>query len=152
MPKLAQAYCGQLDLETGADLDPCPDAPLAPDGRRLPVTPKFKGNLIARYTFPMGDWEAHVQGAAAYIGNRWADLRTEQRAILGKAKAYTIANFSIGGTKGPYSLELFINNAFDEKGQADRWAQCDALVCGINGTYITPVMPRNIGIKFGQKF
>ncbi len=148
---LTQAYCGVLDA-SGSDANPCPGTPLAPNGRNLPITPKFKGNLIARYTFPMGDWEAHLQGAAAYIGSRWPELRTTQRQIFGKEKAYTVANFSVGGTKGPYSLELFLNNAFDKKGEADRWAQCDASVCGVNGTYITPILPRNIGIKFGQKF
>ena len=122
---------------TGSDANPCPVTPKAPDGRRLPITPKFKGNLIARYTFDMGDWEAHLQGAAAYIGSRWPELRTVQRDIFGKEKAYTIANFSIGGTKGPYSLELFINNAFDEKGEADRWAQCDA-ACAASTAHTSP--------------
>jgi outer membrane receptor protein involved in Fe transport len=149
--KLTQPYCGILDADEH-DANPCPRTPLAPDNRSLPISPKFKGNLIARYTFNMAGWETHLQGAVAYVGSRWPELRTTQRDILGKIPSYTLTNFSFGGEKGPYSLELFINNAFDEKGQADRWAQCDATVCGVNGTYISPIQPRNIGIKFGQKF
>jgi iron complex outermembrane recepter protein len=105
----------------------------------------------------VGSLDAFVQGAAAYVGERWADLRTAQRDVLGQAPAYTIANFSAGFGNGSYSVELFVNNAFDKEGQTDRWAQCDALICGLQGTplngrYVTPTAPRTIGIKFGQKF
>jgi outer membrane receptor protein involved in Fe transport len=159
---LSEPYCGTLDAN-GNDADPCVDgngdpAPVkAPDGQQLPVTPRFKGNLIARYTFNVGSLDAYVQGAAAYIGDRWADLRTAQRAVLGEAPAYTIANFSAGFGSDSYLVELFINNAFEEEGQTDRWAQCDALICGLqgtplNGTYITPTAPRTVGVRFGQKF
>ena len=153
--ELTEDYCGVFD----ADLNPgCIDgdgnaAPVqAPDGQQLPVTPEFKGNMIARYEFNLGTFDAYLQGAAAYIGKRWADLRTEQRDVLGEISDYTIANFTAGIGKDGYTLELFVNNAFDEEGQVDRWAQCDALVCGLSGTYITPTQPRTIGIKFGQRF
>ncbi|MBS1201440.1 MAG: TonB-dependent receptor, partial [Proteobacteria bacterium] len=149
--KLTQPYCGELD-EDGNDLDPCPQEPRAPDGQQLPVTPEFKGNLSARYTFAVGGWDAHLQGVVAYVGDRWADLRTEQREILGKIEAYTVADFTTGIARDGYTLELFINNAFDERGQLDRWAQCDAAKCGVSGTYITPVMPRTFGLRFGQRF
>ena len=149
--KLTQPYCGDLD-EDGNDLDPCPQEPRAPDGQQLPVTPEFKGNLSARYTFAVGGWDAHLQGVVAYVGDRWADLRTEQREILGKIEAYTVADFTTGIARDGYTLELFINNAFDERGQLDRWAQCDAAKCGVSGTYITPVMPRTFGLRFGQRF
>ena len=159
---LTKPYCGTLDAN-GNDANPCVDAdgnpaPVkAPDGQQLPVTPKFKGNLVARYTFNVGSLDAFVQGAGAYIGDRWADLRTAQRDVLGQVPAYTIANFSAGFGNDSYSVELFINNAFDEEGQTDRWAQCDALICGLQGTplngrYVTPTAPRTVGIKFGQKF
>jgi outer membrane receptor protein involved in Fe transport len=149
--KLTQAYCGELDAD-GNDLDPCPQDPLAPDGQQLPVTPEFKGNLSARYDFRLAGWNAHVQGVVAYVGERWADLRTEQRGILGKSESFTIADFTAGIARDGYTIELYVSNAFDERGQLDRWAQCDAAVCGISGTYITPSRPRAIGLRFGQRF
>jgi outer membrane receptor protein involved in Fe transport len=149
--KLAQPYCGELD-ENGNDLRPCPQDPLAPNGQRLPVTPRFKGNVTARYVFEVGGYDAHVQAAVGYVGSRWPDLRTYQREILGQSEAYTIADFSAGVARNGYSAELFINNAFDERAQLDRWAQCDAAICGISGTYITPNLPRMIGLRFGQRF
>jgi len=166
--KLTQNYCEKLDPVTGESFntDPCPNfpdpdadppkpefvPPQAPDGQQLPVTPRFKGNLSARYAFTLRDWDAHVQGVVAYVGDRWPDLRTEQREILGKVEAYTIADFTAGIARDGYTLELFVNNVFDERGQLDRWAQCDASICGFSGTYITPVMPRTIGLRFGQRF
>ena len=75
-----------------------------------------------------------------------------QRDILGQEDAYTIANFAAGIDNKSFSVELYVNNAFDEKGQVDRWAQCDATVCGVEGTYITPVPTRTFGLKFGQRF
>jgi iron complex outermembrane receptor protein len=149
--KLTKAYCGILG-EDGKDLNPCPEEPLAPNGTQLPVTPKFKGNLVARYVFTAGSYDAHVQGAVAYVGSRYPELRTVQREILGKEPAYTIFDFTTGLARNGYTLELFVNNVFDERGQLDRWAQCDATICGISGTYITPTMPRTIGISFGQRF
>lgn len=150
--RLTQAYCGALDPATGKDMKPCPQVPQAPNGTQLPVTPKFKGNFTARYVFPVGKYDAHLQAAVAYVGARWPDLRIVQRDILGREQAYTLANFTAGVTRDGYSLELFINNAFDKRAQLDRWAQCDATICGVEGTYITPAVPRTIGLRFGQRF
>ena len=47
---------------------------LAPKGTSLPTTADFKGNLIARYTFPIGRFDAHIQGAVAHNGDRLGDL------------------------------------------------------------------------------
>jgi len=155
--QLTQPYCGTLDAN-GQDANPCIDgdgnpAPFqAEDGQQLPVTPKFKGNFIARYRFDVGSLNAHVQGAVAYVGSREPELRTVQRDILGEIPSYTITNLAAGVGSGKWTVELFINNAFDEKGQVDRWAQCDATVCGAGGTYITPVATRTYGLKFGQQF
>jgi iron complex outermembrane receptor protein len=149
--KLTKAYCGILG-DDGKDLSPCPEEPLAPNGTQLPVTPKFKGNVVARYDFNLGSYGAHLQGAVAYIGSRYPELRTAQREILGKEPAYTIADFTAGVARGGYTLELFVSNVFDERGQLDRWAQCDATICGISGTYITPTMPRMMGVSFGKRF
>ena len=149
--KLTQAYCGILG-PNGKDENPCPVAPEAPNGARLAVSPKLKANLVARYTFELGGFDAHLQGAMVYVGDRWADMRTVQRDILGKEPAYTIVDFAAGLARDSYTVELFVNNAFDKRAQLDRWAQCDATVCGTEGTYITPTMPRTIGLRFGQKF
>jgi outer membrane receptor protein involved in Fe transport len=149
-PTLKGNYCGELD-ENDDPITDCAD-PLAPDGQQLPVTPKQKGNVTARYNFTVGQYQAHVQGTAAYVGSRWADLRTEQRDILGKLDSYTIADFTGGISTEHYSFELFIKNAFDERGILDRYAQCDAAVCGLVSSYNNVTLPRTIGLQFGQRF
>ena len=40
--------------------------PARKDGTRLPVTPTFKGNVIGRYSFALGDFDADVQGSYVY--------------------------------------------------------------------------------------
>ena len=150
--ELTENFCEEL--VNGESVNDCPN-PEAPKGTRLPVTPKFKSNLTARYTFDLRGFDAHVQAAMVYVGSRQPDLRTLQAGILGEEPSYTIADFTAGLDKDNYSVELFINNAFDERAQLDRWAQCDAAVCGGvtgRGTYITPNTPRTIGIRFGQRF
>src|SRR5262249_6555561 len=106
----------------------------------------------ARYNFAIGSYSAHIQGSAAYVGSRWADLRTEQRDILGKMDSYTIADFTGGIDTEHWSFELFIKNAFDERGILDRAAQCDASVCGVVSSYNNVTVPRTIAVQFGQKF
>jgi len=147
--KLDKKYCSELDPVTLQPVKDCTD-PAAPKGQELPVTPEFKANLTARYTFQVADMDSFVQAAGVYEGSRWADLRTVQREILGKVPAYTLVDLSAGVKKGPYHLELYVNNAFDAKGEIDR--NVEALI-ELNPTiYGVPSRPRTIGIKFGQSF
>lgn len=133
---------------------------LAPSGTRLPVTAKFKGNALARYEFPVGDWDAHVQASVNYEGDRTSDLRTVQRGILGTFDAYTTADFSIGLKKDNLSVELFATNLFDSNGVINRGVQCTETICGdpdgltASGGkfYATVIRPRVIGLKVGTKF
>lgn len=124
---------------------------LAPAGTRLPITPKFNGNVVARYEMEFGDWQAHLQGSVITQTNRWVDLRLTERAILGRMPGYTTADFSVGAERGDLSLELFVTNAFDSRGNIFRFAQCAETTCG-DKTYILPTQPRTIGLKVGQKF
>jgi iron complex outermembrane recepter protein len=140
--KLRQDYCGE---------DTC-TTPDAPSGTQLPVTPKFKSDLTARYAFSLGTYEAYAQAAVGYVGSRWADLRLSQRAVLGEEAAYTLTDFAFGVEKNSITYELYVKNAFDERAQLDRYAECDANICGQSSTYILTAPPRTIGIKFGQKF
>ena len=47
-----------------------------------------------------------------------------------------------------YSLELFVSNVFDERGELSRFVECG--LC--TRTYIVPVQPRTIGLRLGAKF
>jgi iron complex outermembrane recepter protein len=148
--ELTEDYCGVADPVTSQPITVC-DEPLAPDGTQLPVSPKFKGNVTARYEFPIGSWDAHVQGAVVHAGKRWADLRVEAREIIGELDAYSIFDMTAGIDNGTYSLELFVGNVFDERAEITRFAQCAEQICGFQ-TYIVTNAPRTFGVRFGQKF
>ncbi|MFO1238855.1 MAG: TonB-dependent receptor [Sphingomonadaceae bacterium] len=131
----------------------------APKGTRLPVTPKFKVSGNARYSFPLGSSKGHVQAVVSHQSSASSDIRTaatqtgtgntySPAAQLGDLKAYTTASFSFGAEFGMFSVEAFIDNAFDERGQISRFAQCGACL----RTYIVPITPRTIGLRVGSKF
>jgi len=106
------------------------NALLAPAGSRLPVTPKFKGNMIARYEFPISDWNGHVQLAANHTGSRATDLRTAQKALKGNLGAYTTVDFSFGVKNDLWSIEVFATNLFDSFGVVNTGVSCVETVCG----------------------
>lgn len=147
--ELADNYCGYLS-PSGEPETNCP-APLAPAGTELPTTPKLKANLVARYEFPVGEYEAHVQGAVVYVGEAWTDLRLAERAIIGQQPDYATVDLTAGASRGDWDLTLFLNNAFDERGNVYRYAECAEAVCGFQ-TYIVPTRPRTFGIRLGKKF
>ena len=151
--KLGEFFCKKIDA-TGVQLpaSACPIEAAAPKGTRLPVTPRFKANLTARYSFNVGQKEAFVQGAFVHQGEVSSALLPADDAILGKQASFTLADFSAGFTTAKYSLELFVSNAFDKRAEIYRYAECDAQVCGNAGRYVVINPPRTIGIKFGQKF
>jgi len=124
--------------------------PQAPSGTALPVTPKFKGNAVARYEFPWGDMNAHVQGAVVFQTSSWADLRLTERSLLGRLHGYQAIDLAAGIERNNWNLELAVTNAGGIIGDTYRSSQCTPTVCG--QTYIRPLRPRTFSIKFGQKF
>jgi len=142
--ELSSNYCKDPDQPcTGANIQ-------APVGTQLPVTPKFKGNITGRYLFNVKDYDAFTQASVVYQGNSWADLRLEQRALLGEQKGFATVDLSAGVQKNRSSLELFVNNVLDKRGILQTSRECDPTLCGVN--YVQPNRPRTIGLKFGQKF
>jgi iron complex outermembrane recepter protein len=157
-PATKQPYTGNCLANDGFP-------PEAPAGTQLPITPKYKANLTTRYDFPLrGQMTGYVQGSVQAQSSSWADLRisgayppfgpTELvplRTALGKQEGYASFDFSTGIATDNWTLDLFVENAFDERAQQYRYAECVTQVCDAQ-TYIVPSRPRLIGIKFGQKF
>lgn len=158
--KLTANYCGYTDAD-GNPVTDCAD-PEAPKGTQLPITPKFKGNLSARYSFDLGENEGYVQAAMVHVGRRTPDLRISTRSLLGDMPAYNTLDLSAGyrSDKG-WSLDLYVNNVFDKRAQIGKYAECDESVCAAHGVvpaypngqvYVVPNMPRLIGLRFSQDF
>ncbi len=164
--ELTKPYCGYVDPGTNKPVakDPCPafdeetgeptgefNDPEAPKGQRLPVTPEWKGNVTARYEFPVGSYDSYLQAAAIYVGERESDLRTLERSILGKLPSYTTVDLAAGFGRNGWSVDLYVVNLLDELGQIDRFVQCSETVCG-EQVYVVPTPPLTFGVKFSQKF
>jgi outer membrane receptor protein involved in Fe transport len=123
----------------------------APAGTGLPITADFKGNAIARYTFTMGGFDAHLQGALSYEGSRGSSMNQGDNAIRGDVPSNTFIDITAGISNDVYSVDLFIKNATDEDAPLYLTSQCATGTCGTQN-YGVRSRPRTIGLKFTQEF
>lgn len=147
--KLTSDFC-QFDAAGNSICTPG-IAPAAAIGDRLPVQPHFKGNATARYEFPIGKNDAFVQGSLFYQDGTRAYLTRIEANLLGDTAGFATADFSTGITVGGISVEAFIQNAFDKRGQLSRATVCAPAICGGRPTAY-PIKPQIFGIKVGQRF
>ena len=146
--EILQNYCGFTD-PNGNPVHDCPGMVQAPAGTRLPIAPKFKTNVVARYSFPFGgEWLGNLQAAYIYQTDATSDLRPAVNDIVGSLQSYGMLDLSGGVEKGNMNIQLFITNATDERAQFSRFVQSASAL----QPYIIPATPRTIGLKFGQKF
>ena len=157
--KLTANYCGYTDAN-GKPVTDCA-TPQAPKGSQLPVTPKFKGNLVARYTWDVGENEAFLQGAVVHVGKRRSDLRTLENSLVGDLPAYTTLDLSAGYNWNSFSVNVYVNNVFDKRAALYKYTECAESVCAAHGVvpqypngqvYTVTNQPRTIGVRFTQNF
>jgi iron complex outermembrane receptor protein len=165
--KMTQDFCLDSDPNTGQPLpltgpNSCIPQDAVPSGSRLPTTPKLKGNLTARYAFPIGQFEGHVQGSYVYQSSSNSQLAPTWNAAVGTQPAYGLAALQAGIAKGNFTAELFADNAFDKRAEVYRFSECTifgtstSLYAGQPICATKPLAniatPRTIGVRFGQRF
>ena len=123
---------------------------LAHAGDRLPVSPKFKGNAIARYEWTTGDLIAHAQLTGVYQSDVVPSLRSQDNAVLGMQPGYASFDFSTGVQRGNWTAEFFIENLTDKRGEQIRYTSCAPETCSLIN--VIPIRPRLVGLSFGQRF
>jgi iron complex outermembrane receptor protein len=123
----------------------------AAKGTRLPITPRFKGNIDARYTFDLAGGDAYWQASVLHVGSRTADLREYQEHLLGELHAYTTLDLSAGYRKHNWALDFFLKNATNKRAELARFSECLAEVCG-HQPYTVVAQPRTFGVRFSQDF
>lgn len=157
--ELTENYCGATDAN-GNPITNCAN-PEAPAGTRLPITPEFKGNINARYTWDWKDFEPFFQVAYLYEGERRTDLRITANDILGDMPSYNMVDLSAGIRKDNWTLNLYVKNLTDARAQFNRFTMCAEAVCGASGVaplypdgqiYEVVSTPRTIGLRFAQDF
>ncbi|WP_411289998.1 TonB-dependent receptor [Sphingorhabdus sp.] len=147
--KLTTDFC-QVDA-TGNIVCTVGVAPAAPKGTRLPVQPKFKGSLTARYEFPLGSNDAFLQSSVNHQGGTRSFLTDADFAAVGGTRGFTTFDFSAGTEFGQWTIEAFIQNAFDKRGQLGLNTACSTTICGAYSR-VYPIKPQIFGLKLGTKF
>ena len=167
-PYLTQNYCGQIGvtncptLQTyyafdfpGAVKQPGGEymwvGPQAPTGTNLPVVPKFKGNIVARYTFErVDDFSPFGQAAFVYQTQTTPNLIVPDSLVIGRQPAYGLLDLSAGADNGKTSIQLFLINVTDKRAQISRFTETNPQVD--NQVYIATAQPRTISLNFSQRF
>jgi outer membrane receptor protein involved in Fe transport len=145
--KLTSPFC---DVVNGCD--PANGGSLfAPKGQRLPITPKFKINGTARYTFDLGSAKSFVQAGASHQGGTTSYLTTDGAAAFGPTKGFTTVDFSAGTEIWGMTFEAFIQNAFDKRGVLSKNSYCAPALCS-DFLRLYTTKPQFFGIKVGQRF
>ena len=124
-------------------------------GTRLPRQPRFKGQLQARYTYTVGSLDAFTQLAADHQSSSSSDISTYNDQLLGDVPGFTSGDFSTGVSKDRWSLEFFVENFTDTRGQLSRNTFCAITICAsltASNTRTLPSRPRFVGLKFSNKF
>jgi outer membrane receptor protein involved in Fe transport len=156
-PRLTENYCGVAgvtqcpNLATPEPFGPTLIGPLAPAGTNLPITPKFKGNIIARYSFnEIGGWKPFAQSSWVYQTKSTPTLKIDQARNIGMQPSYGLVDLMGGATLNKMTVQLIVTNVADKRAQLSRFAQTNPT--NENQPYIIPTQPRTIAIQFGQKF
>ena len=142
--ELKDDYCDFDDLGNCVNVK-------APAGTPLPLTSDFKGNLVARYTFPLSNFDAYTQGALVYQTDRASILDQDDLVLYGDIPASTFLDLSFGVENDKYAVELFVANATDEDSPLYVTSNCSPQVCG-SQIYGVKSRPRTVGIRFSQDF
>ncbi|HEX4268262.1 MAG TPA: TonB-dependent receptor [Steroidobacteraceae bacterium] len=123
-----------------------------PAGTNLPVTPKFKGNVILRYSLmTIDNWKPYWQVAGMYQSTTSPVLLVSQNNVLGNMPAYALVNVKLGAdSANGMRVDFFISNILNRNAQLSRYTESNPSLD--NQIYIVPVQPRTFGIEFGQDF
>lgn len=123
----------------------------AAKGTRLPVQPRFKSTLAARYNYTIGSSDAFFQATMNSQSGTRTFLIASDNAAAGDTSGFTTFDFSMGIKLGEISIEAFLDNAFDKRGVLTRNTSCGPSYCGVYARNY-PIKPQFFGIKLGQRF
>jgi len=137
-----------LDAET---TDPISiEGGIIPKGTELPYTPELQLSAIFRYDTQLGEYGAYAQGAWSYTDETTNDLIPED---AGTIDSYDIVNLAFGIARNNWHVDLFIDNATDERADLDsiiNYPGYDGNI--VSADYKVVNQPRTIGLRFGQRF
>jgi outer membrane receptor protein involved in Fe transport len=120
-------------------------------GSPLAQCPPFQGAARARYEFPVGSYQAFVQGAALMRSHSFATTDKLEREADGTTSiaydlpGYTSYDMSVGVAKDAWMAQIYGTNITDVRGQLfSTYAQ--------RVKQDTVIRPRTIMLRIGYKF
>jgi outer membrane receptor protein involved in Fe transport len=124
--------------------------PYGDQGTSLAQSPPFQGNLRARYEFPIGDYHAFVQAAAARRAHSLSTTDRLETQVDGKSIAYDMPGFttydaSVGIAKDAWTAQIYGTNITDSRG-------IDFSTYAQRVREDTVIRPRTVMLKIGFKF
>ena len=89
------------------------------EGEELAFAPNFSGNTRVRYSWDAGnDIEAYLQAQVTYTGEQRSDIVEINAAII---EDWTTVGLAGGIRKDNWSLDVFVENLTDERGQINNF-------------------------------
>ena len=136
---------GYIDAELSED---------APDlggleGDRLPDTPEFTGTLSADYTFEVGGRAAFLGTTVRHVTDRVSSYDSSAGSPQYDLPEYTTVDLRTGLQLGSARLQLYVRNAFDERGKLSATTAFSALGGPV---WVSLVQPRTIGFNVITQF
>ncbi|EGD59290.1 TonB-dependent receptor [Novosphingobium nitrogenifigens DSM 19370] len=152
--KLATDFCALTSSGSTEQFSSCAgdaDKTAAAKGTRLPRQPRFKGQIQARYEYKIGELGSFLQFAANHQSSSTSNLDTLKDTLLGDVPGFTSVDFSTGISKDKWSVQFYIDNIADKRGQLSRNTFCAIEVCS-DSTRTYTIKPRIFGLKFSNRF
>ncbi|HIG41386.1 MAG TPA: TonB-dependent receptor [Gammaproteobacteria bacterium] len=127
------------------------DPPDAEQGADMPYVPELKYSATGRLNVNYGTMPGYIQAALTYTGSSWNELKLSGRE---SQASYAIVNFATGIQNDDWSLDLFIDNAFDERADLtvyddNYWDPYGVLTWQ---SIITTNRPRTVGLRYAHRF
>lgn len=165
---LTQNYCGIIGVTNcptlhtyyafdfpGAVKDPGGEymwvGPQAPAGTQLPVAPKFKANVVARYSLaPINNWSPYWQAAYVYQTQTSTTVIVPTSNVIGMQPAWGMLDMSAGAEKDKFTVQFLVSNVTNKLAELSRFNATNPQAD--NQVYIAPAQPRTFAIELSQKF
>jgi outer membrane receptor protein involved in Fe transport len=128
----------------------------APNGSRLPYSPRLSGQVSADYQFPVFDgWSAKFGGDYSYQGDRTSDFASSDGQDRITLPAYGVLNLNAMLMEDKYTVSLFFKNVANERGILSSANIASAIADPpkpADLSTVAIVQPRTIGVSLAAKF
>jgi iron complex outermembrane receptor protein len=124
--------------------------PYGDTGTSLAQSPPFQGNVRLRYEFPIGDYHAFAQAAAARRAHSVSTTDRLETQVDGTSIAYDLPGFttydaSVGIAKDAWTAQIYGTNITDSRG-------VDFSTYAQRVKEDTVIRPRTVMLRIGFKF